>query len=34
MEHLAKKLTDYIYKKGIITEESLEIYQYGFQCFL
>ncbi len=34
MEHLAKKLTDYIFKKGIITEESLEIYQYGFQCFL
>ena len=34
MEHLAKKLTDYIFEKGIITEESHEIYQYGFQCFL
>ena len=34
MEHLAKKLTEYILKKGIITEESFEIYQYGFQCFL
>lgn len=34
MEHLAKKLTDYIYEKDIITEELLEIYQYGFQCFL
>ncbi|MDE7424905.1 MAG: accessory gene regulator B family protein [Lachnospiraceae bacterium] len=34
MEHLAKKLTNYILKKGIITEELVEIYQYGFQCFL
>lgn len=34
MEHLAKKLTDYIYEKKIITEELVEIYQYGFQCFL
>ena len=31
---LSKKLTDYIFEKGIITEESHEIYQYGFQCFL
>lgn len=34
MEHLAKKLADYIYEKEIITEELVEIYQYGFQCFL
>lgn len=34
MEDLAKKLTDYIYQKEIITEELVEIYQYGFQCFL
>ncbi len=34
MEYLAKKLTDYIYEKEIITEEQIEIYQYGFQCFL
>lgn len=34
MEDLAKKLADYIYKKEIITEELVEIYQYGFQCFL
>lgn len=34
MEYLAKKLTNYIYKKKIITEELIEIYQYGFQCFL
>ncbi|MFG6324497.1 MAG: accessory gene regulator B family protein [Lachnospiraceae bacterium] len=34
MEGLAKKLTDYIYEKEIITEELVEIYQYGFQCFL
>ena len=34
MEYLAKKLTNYIYEKKIITEELIEIYQYGFQCFL
>lgn len=34
MEHLAKKLTNYIYKKEIIAEEMVEFYQYGFQCFL
>ncbi len=34
MEHLAKKLTEYILKKEIIAEDSFEIYQYGFQCFL
>ena len=34
MEYLAKKLTNYIYEKKIITEELVEIYQYGFQCFL
>ncbi len=34
MESLAKKLTNYIYEKEIITEELIEIYQYGFQCFL
>lgn len=32
MEYLAKKLTNYIYEKKIITEELVEIYQYGFQC--
>lgn len=34
MEHLAKRLTEYICEKKIITEEMMEIYQYGFQCFL
>lgn len=34
MEYLAKILTNYIYEKKIITEELVEIYQYGFQCFL
>lgn len=34
MEYLAKKLTNYIYRKKIITDELVEIYQYGFQCFL
>ena len=35
MEHLAKKIKQtIIFEKGIITEESHEIYQYGFQCFL
>lgn len=34
MEHLAKKLTNYILEKGMITEDMIEIYQYGFQCFL
>lgn len=34
MEHLSMKLTDYILKKELIREESYDIYQYGFQCFL
>lgn len=34
MEDLAKKLTDYICKKKIIADELVEIYQYGFQCFM
>ena len=34
MEHLAKRLADYICEKEIITEEMTEIYKYGFQCFL
>lgn len=34
MEHLAKRLAVYIHEKDIITEEMIEIYQYGFQCFL
>ena len=34
MKYLAQKLTNYIFKEGIITEDALEIYEYGFQCFL
>lgn len=34
MEQLAIKLTQYILKKEMITEESFEIYSYGFQYFL
>ncbi len=34
MEYISKKLTDYILKKGMITEELTEVYEYGFQCFL
>lgn len=34
MEYLATKLAHYILEKGIITEDLIEIYQYGFQCFL
>ena len=41
MKHLSKKITDYIVKAGVISEESYEVYQYGFQiglemlsCFL
>ena len=34
MEKIAARLTDYIFKKGLITEENYEIYQYGFVCFL
>lgn len=34
MELIAKKLADYIFEKGIITEDLIDIYQYGFQCFL
>lgn len=41
MKHLSEKITDYIVKAGVISEESYEVYQYGFQiglemlsCFL
>ena len=34
MEYLTRKLTDYILKKEIIKQNSYDIYQYGFQCFL
>ena len=34
MENCAKKLAYYLYEKEIISEELIEIYQYGFQCFL
>lgn len=34
MERLSHKLTDYILKRGMIDEESYEIYQYGMLCFL
>lgn len=34
MKYLSDKLTGYILKKGMIQEESYDIYQYGFQCFL
>lgn len=34
MEHLSKKLTNYILLKGVIEENDFEIYQYGFQRFL
>lgn len=34
MEYLSHKLTDYILKKEIIKQDSYDIYQYGFQCFL
>lgn len=34
MEYFAKKLTNYIYNKNIISASDIEIYQYGFQCFL
>lgn len=41
MKWLSKKLTDYIIKSGVVSEESYMIYQYGFQigiemlsCFL
>lgn len=34
MEYLAKKLTNYILEKGMITEDMIEVYQYGFLCFL
>lgn len=34
MEYLSMKLTDYILRKELIDEESYDIYQYGFQCFL
>lgn len=31
MEGIARRCTDYILKKGVITTESYEIYAYGFQ---
>lgn len=34
MEQIANKLTDYILKRGIISKEMIDIYRYGFQCFL
>lgn len=34
MEYFAKKLANYIYNKNIISASDIEIYQYGFQCFL
>ena len=41
MKCLSEKLTDYIIKTGVVSEESYAIYQYGFQigiemlsCFL
>ena len=41
MERLSEKLTDYIIKTGVVSEESYAIYKYGFQigiemlsCFL
>lgn len=41
MKYLSKKLTDYIVKAGVISQESYALYQYGFQigiemliCFL
>ncbi len=34
MNHLSKKLTNYILVKGVIEENDFEIYQYGFQRFL
>lgn len=32
--NLSEKFTNYIIKKGIITNNEYEIYQYGFQCLL
>ena len=41
MKCLSEKLTDYVIKTGVVSEESYAIYQYGFQigiemlsCFL
>lgn len=34
MNHISKKLTNYILLKGVIEENDFEIYQYGFQRFL
>lgn len=41
MKCLSEKLTDYVVKTGVVSEESYAIYQYGFQigiemmsCFL
>ena len=34
MEFISKKLTNYILRKGLISDDLIEIYEYGFQCFL
>ena len=41
MKFLSEKMTDYVVKEGVISEESYSVYQYGFQiglemlsCFL
>ncbi len=34
MEYLANILTIYIFNKDLIDEKNIEIYRYGFQCFL
>ena len=34
MEHLAKKLTDYILRKGVIEEKDYYLYRYGLLCSL
>lgn len=34
MEYISKKLTDYILKKGMITEELTEVYEECVKLFL
>ncbi|MCR5835320.1 MAG: accessory gene regulator B family protein [Lachnospiraceae bacterium] len=34
MENLAKILSQYLLSKNIITEDMIDVYNYGFQCFL
>ncbi len=34
MEHLANILTNFILKYNLIDKKNIEIYNYGFQCFL